>query len=286
MKLSSVEMLSPDFTEAISFNLLDAESDDRYKVRTIIGLDADEIISKFYGYGLESNSKMYEARLRPREIVMRLVLNPNFRLDESYSSVRDDLYKAISATRSGKITLHFKSGATVVAKIEGFISKFEVPHFVKLPEVQLTIQCDDPMFRGLNRVYQYMADISPQANPILVPDGLSTAPHGFIFTLTCVSATPSLTIQDVASSPDWQFVVTPPSNFLVGDSVRFSSEYLNKYLTWHHAIAGTDSGLLDRLSPASVWPVLFPGQNSFHIVNLETKWRFYSIEYYAAYWGV
>ena len=282
MRLTSVDMYSPDFSEAITFNVRDANSDDRYMVRTILGLDADDIVAKFYGFTTNTKSRMYDMRLKAREIVVRIVLNPNFRVDESYSAVRDSLYRAISAARTGMVTLHFKSGGTIVARISGFITKFEVPYFVKLPEVQLTVRCDDPMFRAINPVIFAPADLKT-TNPILVPDTLSTSPHGFTFQATFKATAASFTIQDVATQPEWTFTITPSGGFLSGDVLYFSSEFINKYC--YMVRGGVTTYLMDKLSPASVWPMLFPGQNSLHFVNIASiNWN--TLQYYAAYWGV
>lgn len=282
MRLTSVDMYGPDFSEAITFNLRDAQSDDRYQVRDILGLDTEDIIPKFYGFSLKTQSRMYEMILKPRDIVIRVGLNPNFRVDESYSSVRDELYKAISATRTGAVTLYFKSGATLVAIIKGFITKFEVPHFVKAPEVTITVNCSDPMFRAINPAIFAPADL-PVANPVLIPDSLSTAPHGFAFQVTFTSPEDSFTIQDVVADPEWKFVITPYGGFLADDVLYFSSEYLNKYL---YLIRDGDTyHLMDVVSPSSIWPILFPGENSFYFSNIASiDWN--SLQHYAAYWGV
>src|SRR4029077_11294562 len=138
--------------EAISFSLSKSDPSAQYMVRNMIGLDTEELIPRFYGFGLVTGPKYYDFKLKPRLIVIRIVLNPRFNIDESYSDVRDTLYRAISAARTGLVTLQFNSGGTTVAQIMGFITKFEVPYFTPLPEVQITVRCDDPMFRAINSV--------------------------------------------------------------------------------------------------------------------------------------
>lgn len=282
MKLTSIDMYSPDFSEAVTFNLRDANSDDRYMIRNIIGLDAEDIVPKFYGFNLKSGLRMYDMRLKARELVIRIVLNPNFRMNESYSDIRNTLYRAISAARTGMVTLYFKSGETIIAKLSGFISKFEVPHFNKLPEVQFTIKCDDPMFRAINPVIFEPAELNT-VSPVLVPDSLSTAPHGFSFQATFKAAVASFTIQDVATLPEWTFEIIPTGGFLNNDVLYFSSELMNK--NCYIIRGGATIYLMDAVSPTSVWPILFPGQNSFHFVNIASiNWN--TLTYYAAYWGV
>lgn len=282
MRITSIDLNSPNFSEAITFNLRAADPRSPYLVKNILGLDAEEIVSKFYGFGLNSNSKFYELGLKPRDIVLSAALRPRYNLDESVSDIRDELYRAISATRNGQVSLNFNSGSTLVARIFGFITKFEVPHFSKSPEVQLTVHCNDPMFRAVNPVQFTDTEIST-SNPIIIPDSLSNAPHGFSMQATFSASTSSFTVQDDPDDPEWTFVVLPFGGFNSGDVLHFSSDFDNKSL--YMVRSGTTTHLIDRISPSSIWPILFPGANIFYFSDL-TKFDLDSIEYYAAYWGV
>jgi len=268
--------------EIINFSLSGVSATDQYMVREIIGLDSEELVPRFYGFGLQSKPKFYDFVMKARLIVMRVVLNPRFNLDETYSDIRDTIYKAISAVRTGQVVLHFNSGGSTVARIFGFITKMEVNHFSALPEVQITIRCDDPMFRAINPVY-YTADELRSTNPIIVPDSLSTAPHGIQIEMTCKTACPSFTIQDEEFNPEWMFKITPDGGFLAGDILHLSSESASKQL--YITRGQTDIYLVDKLSQSSIWPIIFPGATTFHFVDLANfDWN--SLVYYAAYWGV
>ncbi|MET0786275.1 MAG: hypothetical protein ABWY25_06175 [Paenisporosarcina sp.] len=282
MRITSVSLYSSENVEAITFNLRNPDPEDQYMIRAMAGLDSEEIIPRFYGYGLTSKTKYYDFGMKARDVVIRAVLNPRFILNETYSDIRDRLYKTISATRNGKITLNFSSGTTIVAKIEGFITKFEVPYFSQLPEVQLTVRCDDPMFRAINAVVFLPANL-PTVNPIILPDSLSTAPHGFSMQVTFKTNTPSFTIQDVPTNPEWKFKIIPNGGFLTNDVLYFSSEFTNKYC--YIVRSGATTYLIDRIETGSLWPLIFPGQNTFHFVDIAAiNWN--RIEYYASYWGV
>ena len=283
MRVTNVGLYSANFAEPITFSLRDADPSAQYMVRTIIGLDAEELVPKFYGFGVtNTKSRLYDIGMKPRDIVIRVVLKPRFNLDESYSDIRDDLYRAISATRTGAITLHFNSGATTVARISGFITKFEVPYFARTPEVQLTVRCNDPIFRALNPVSYLPADLKT-VNPIIIPDSLSTAPHGFTMRVTFKATAAYFNVQDTASNPEWTFKVTPSGGFLSDDVLYFSSEFSDKYLYMIRSSVTTH--LVDKINPGSVWPIIFPGANNFHFSQIASfNWN--SLEYYAAYWGV
>jgi hypothetical protein len=271
-----------DAVEVINFSLNAGEPDAQYMVRNMIGLDGEELIPRFYGFSLQTKKKYYDFGMKARDIVIRIVLNPRFELDESYSEIRDELYRAISATRTGQIALHFNSGGTTVARIFGFITKFEVPHFSPLPEVQITVRCDDPMFRAINPVVYLPAQLSI-TNPIIIGDSLSTAPHGFQFQVTFKANTPSFTIQDAVTNPEWLFKIIPSGGFLTNDVLNFSSDYANKYLYITRAAANIY--LVDKIQTDSVWPIILPGSNAFYFLDIGNfNWN--RLEYYAAYWGV
>jgi hypothetical protein len=281
MRVTTVSLYSND-SEAISFDLRNVSSQSPYVVRTIIGLDAEELTPRFYGFSKDGSERFYDFRLKPRDIIMRIVMNPRFNLNESYSYIRDNLYRVISATRTGKITLQFTSGAATVATIEGHIVKFEVPYFSKTPELQITVRCNDPMFRGINPVVMGVVDL-PTTNPIVVADSISTAPHGFKMRFLVKSTLASWTVQDKQTNPEWDFKVTPVSSFLANDVIYFSSEFNNRYL--YMVRGGVTTHLLDRIDPLSVWPLIFPGFNEFYFVNLAAMtWQ--ELRFDVAYWGV
>jgi hypothetical protein len=274
--------VSPEASEAINFSLSRADPMAKYMVKDIIGLDTVDLIPRFYGFGKTSGLKFYDVAMEAREIVMQIVLNPRFSMDESYSDIRDGLYKAISYVRSGVIVLHFNAGGTNVARIYGFITKLEVTYFSRLPEVQMTIRCDDPMFRAINPVVFKPPELT-STNPIIIPDSLSTAPHGFQMELVFTGSASSFTIQDLSSNPDWTFTIVPSGGFLAGDVLKFSSDYSNKYL--YIVRGGNNIYLVDKIQPDSVWPIIFPGSTKLHFVNINV-FNWVHITYYAAYWGV
>lgn len=279
MIVTSVRLLSNN-EEALQFDLRNVDSSGPYTVRAIVGLDADEIIPKFYGFGL-NGQKFYDFGLKPRDIVIRIALNPRYKVDESVSYIRDKVYRAISSTRTGLLELQFHAGGSAVSNIHGFMTKFEVPHFSATPEIQITLRCNDPMFRSINHVL--MEDTLPATGPVMVPDSISTAPHGFVMQLTFNAATTEFVVQDDASDPSWKFRVVPASSFLSGDVLYFSSEFTNKYLYFDRG--GTITHLMHAIEPTSIWPIIFPGFNEFHFPQIANfDWN--HIQFHMAYWGV
>lgn len=281
MRVTSVDMYSAASEQAISFGLTGNDSNSEYEARQILGLDADEIIPKFYGVGGDG-SKFYEYGMKPREIVIRVILKPRFELDQTYGDVRDRLYRAISANRTGMVSLDFNSGATKVARISGSITKFEAGHFTKTPEVQITILCNDPMLKGITPTIFEEADLET-TNPLKIPDSKSSAPHGFTAEIKFTAPEPGLTISDSDTDPTWAFIVVPDGGFLTNDILHFSSEYSDKKL---YVVRGaTTLQLADKIYPGSIWPIVFPGANEFYIDEMASI-NVQRVEYTASYWGV
>jgi hypothetical protein len=208
-------------------------------------------------------------------------LNPNYELDETISDLRDALYKIISSSRTGKLTLNMNASGTTVAKTAGFVTKFEATYFTDKPELTVTIQCDDPMFRGVNSVV--LDDELVDASPLVVVDDLSTAPHGFALDITFTGTSATFTMQSAASNPDWKFNITPSTAFASGDALHMSTSKGSKYL--YMVKSGVTTHLMDKILPTSMWPLIFPGANSFYIPEIASLDPD-KLEYYPAYWGV
>jgi len=278
MKITNIDLCDSNDKVVANLSFRDPSSSNPYIAKTIIGLDADEIISRFYGVSKVSNSKYYKLTLEKREIVLRIVLNPDFSM-QSYSDLRDEIYKFISSSRTGKIRLNFNEGTSPVAYVSGFVTKLEAPHFTEMPEIQITMICEDPMLRGVKKV---VAINSPTVKSSLkVTDPFSTAPHGFKFNVKFTAASPTFVLKDSAT-PEWSFTVTPLAGFVINDELYFSSEYSNKYL--YMIKAGAKIHLADKIQSDSIWPILFPGDNIFKTADELFTWNY--LEYYPAYWGV
>lgn len=309
MRVTSIDVYSDRLEEPLKFSLNQTDPSNKYQIRTILGLDAEELIPRFYGFGKQESEvphglvaepyhkKFFEFSMKPREVVMRVILNANFLNNESYSDLRDELYRAISSTRTGKVTLQFNSGATAVAQLEGFINKFEAGYFNALPEVQMTVRCDDPLFRGVLPIIYDMTD-ARYPDPIMVdsflqlPDSLGTAPHGFKFEGVYSGYSLSLgafSLRDTPDAADSEWTFDVDYEFSPGDKLIFSSVNLHKTLYVEHGPPdeGLTVFLLDKITSVSTWPIMFPGSNEIYCNHHDHGiFAFTNVEYYPTYWGV
>lgn len=280
MRVTSIELHPENSSDVHVLSFRDPARANPYNVVNIDGLDADAVMPRYYGVSGTTGARFYTMEKEPPTIVMRVQLNPQFSSLQSYSDLRDTLYRAISSSRTGLVQIQFKNETLVVAAISAWITKFEAPHFERTPEVKLTFQAQDPMLTALDPVDVDVALLDPELTN--VQDSLSTAPHGFTFDLALVADTPELNITD-PDDPSWSFVVTPVGGFLTGDVIHFSSDRNNKQL--YFIRGGVNNYLADVVAPGSVWPILFPGDNLFALTD-PTAFGWMDISYYPTYWGV
>lgn len=280
MKLTSIEIQPDNSPDVAVLSFRDPGSVNPYNVRGITGLDADTIVPKHYkGSG---SANYFQMAMQPRTVVFSIALNPDFALNKTFSELRDDLYKMISSSRTGKVTIRFKNTWVVVAKLSGYISKIESPNFEKTQEVTVTVFCDDPMLSAENATYVVDNLNGPLTSELLFSDNVSTAPHGIGFVIEVVTPITTLTLIDPVG-PGWSFKVTYPGGFLVGDRLLLSSETNNKQIKINRATVDYVS-IVDQLYPGSVWPLVFPGSNRLAWDPLTVKWI--SVWHTPTYWGV
>lgn len=299
MSISYLTLLS-DTQDSIQLDMQNGgdTSNSPYIAKKVTGIDADEIIPKFYSFNIDGDKKFYDLGLKPRNVAILIQLNPRFHLGEDHKYLRDELYKYILRSRTGLVEIRFDISGSTMARLYGFITKFEAPQFSKTPTVTLTLTCNDPMFRSpVPTVYNAAALAGTPAvsgSSVLVSDNISTAPHGFVVQSTVIGSSPpnpaSWTIQDVLTDPEWSFTVNFPCS--VGDVIRVSSEFGNKYVT--HTRGAVVTNLMNVVDPNSVWPVIFPGANKlFFNGTVDTsgtgatqRWRTDSISFNPAFWGL
>jgi hypothetical protein len=283
MRVTSLELVTDDET-FLKTSLQAPLPTDRFHPKAIYGLDPDELIAKFYGFGGD-NTAFYRVGMKAREITMRLVLRPNWELGESYSDLRDDLYRAISKNRGSAIQILLKSGPTILAETTGYIRRFEVPFFNKDPELQITLECPDPFFRSYAGFEFLTADFD-STGYISLPDQLSTAPHGFEAQFTVAGALASFVIQD-DNTPNWSFSFTNTggAGFIASDilNINTNSGKLEVKVTR----SSVETALMDSVDTDSIWPILFPGDNQFYLpAVLAGTLDIDYVRFDAAFWGV
>lgn len=285
MRVTSVELRPEGSSDVIKLSFRDPRSLNPYQCKSIAPLDADELLPQFYGTSGDSTKKYYQMSQKKREPVALIGLNPRFGApdDNSYSELRDRLYRLIQSSRTGVVHVVFQADDVDVAVISGTVSKIEAAHFTATPEVQITFNCPNPMLQSPSRFLLVGDEAHPPVteDDITIVDEVSTAANGFRFEAEFGAPYSSFIMSPPGGSPEWTFDVRPWGGFLAGDVLHFSSEFRNKYLYIRRS--GSTIHLGDAIQANSIWPILFPGTNAFH-TNHPVQWN--KIDHYVSYWGV
>lgn len=286
MKVTSIDLYSNKL-KAASFSFRDPSASNPYIVEAMTGLDADEIVPKFYGLAVNRHHNLTQLR---RTVVLKITLNPNFSIGKTPSELRDDLYRTIASSRTGKIELRFNNGFKPVAGFSGFISKFESPMFNKTSQVQITIDSDEGMLYGLNEIVVNPLKLGSPDEEFTIVDDVSTAPHGFAFQTTFTANALDFLITEHGVDSSNSFKVTPGlvgglTGFQSGDQLFYSSYEGYKEFFILRGI-GNIYSLIDKIDIYfNTWPIMFPGANTYSIAGPGTfTWtKFY---YTPSFWGV
>jgi hypothetical protein len=282
MKITSVELRPAGSTEVFKLSFRDPSSKNPYQVKGIQGLDADDITSRYYGTG-GSGTRYYRPTLLKRQPVFLMGLNPRYAGSEnenSYSALRDRLYRAINASRTGIIEIRFLTGATPVAYINGNVIKFKAGLFTEKPEIEMTFNTEYPMLRSLSRTA-----LGPfGGNDITVVDELSTAQHGLRAKIKFTGDHNNLVITGTEPSEgqpaDWSLEINYA--FKMGDNLTLSNEASGLELYLERS--GGVTRLADKVKSGSIWPLIFPGTNRFRCPFYSVTWE--SVSHYRTYWGI
>lgn len=279
MRVQRIGLYSNDL-EVATFDFEGPKPRNPYILRVVDGLDAEQITPQFYGQGEVSNANFSSLVLEPREVVMRIGLRPNWRIGETPSMLRSNLQRAIASNRKGTVQLRFFDDEVVVGVLEGFITKFNAPTSTKDTDVFITVKCENPLIRSLDVTSQIVGEVD-LSETVIINDPISTAPHGMYLKFTFTGAESNFIIREPGGSPDWIFQIDYA--FLSGDQLYISSDDNNKYV--YRVRSAVTLHLADKLALGSVWPVMFPMENSYFIDNDESltlnEWYWYE-----TYWGV
>lgn len=280
MRVTSVDLYSND-KRRVKFDVVGPDVRNPYLLKGIAGTDAEEIIPMFYGQGSESHEKYYDMKMPARELVIRIGLNPNYQLSQRAGDLRDNLLRMISSKRGGLIQIRLNDGAVSTAAISGFITKFVGPITGKEPEAQITIRCDDPLFKALTPTNAILASIAD--SPFTVIDPVSTAPHGFKMKVAFSANHSDFVMVPTGGSPDWEFQID--YDFLTGDELYISSDTDDKHV--YRVRSAATLHLADLIVPGSIWPIMFPEEeNEFTITGHNDDMTIDEWYWYETFWGI
>lgn len=266
-------------TKFAELNLVSVSKSDHYIIKNVVGLDADNIIHKYAKTGYQGQDR-YDVTLNTRVLTFSIFLNPKYDIGETTDLLRNNLYKMISANKNTAINLRFMQGTNHVYDLFGYITKFESSLFSSSSEVQITFECEDPMFKA--PTYTNIISAPLRSDIINVTDNLSNAAHGFKTTITFPSSVTFFKILTLNGVEIDSFFVSAPLS--AGSIVEISTEKYNKYVRKYLTVYST----LTSNVFSDQWPMIYPGLNTFKIeTNLATNdFTWNSFSHKTTSWGI
>lgn len=281
MKVTHIDLYSNN-SLVTTFSFREPDEHVPYIVTAISGLDTDEIIASNSGEASDGTST-YSLRNVEREINVKATLNPDFLSGQTYSSLRDTLYKAAYSNRKAEVTLKFKYGSVIVATVSGVVKRIDAPLFSKTQQILLVMNCRDSILRAPDE----LTVASPMSGTTMtIVDDISTKAHGFTFNMTINEDARRLVI--VHQGAEMVIGSTDVDDFfLIGDILYFSSVENDKQLYLERGSANRYLG--DVIQKGSIWPIVFPLTNTYEFTlenDTPSDFTMNEVKHRPAFWGV
>lgn len=259
-------------------------NDDPVQVRSIDGLGPvkAEISSTAFATG---RGELFQgSSIGKRNIVMNLGLNPDWPEGQTMSILRQRLYRYFLPEAWTK--LRFFSDHLPTVDIEGVVESFEPNIFSQDPEIQVSVLCHKPDFIEVDAIiYDGIVD---DGTGELEFEYTGTVPTGFELRVDRTVANPSY-------SGDLTVTVKAPEDpqiFEIEDITIDTTKYFklstvrNAKRVQNIALAdGATTNLLSKMTDASVWPELKPGQNIISVGAAEND-QAWTLAYFNRFGGL
>ena len=242
-------------------------SDDPVQVRNITGLEPVKADITSTGLATGRGETLQGSSTGKRNIVMTLGLNPDW-AEQTMTTLRHQLYRYFMPEQWTK--LRFFSDELPVVDIEGIVESFEPNMFSQDPEIQISILCHKPDF--------IEADATIYTG--VVDDGTLELEFDYVGNVeTGLEVRVDRTVENVAYSGNVIFTLRSPEKpqiLEVAGIVIDHTQYLKvssvqggKRVQVISVVDGASTNILSKMTDASVWPVVKPGENVLSVAATE-----------------
>lgn len=265
-------------------NLNYTDGENGYILKEAVGLGPPEFTPVVIGFD-STGIPILDSDPGPRDLALKIGLNPQ--LGQTYSDLRDDLYKLIGRT----VFVKLMNSSLVIAQSTGYVQKVEPVHFSNKPDIAVMIECEDGMFSSPAYVTIPVAVLQTMTNPIIdYSDG--TAPAGIELTFQNTTGVSKTGFSISNHSEFWHAGSGDVNNLFqvtyaidANDIIVLSTHPKNRSIMMYDNSAGIWIDIAGYLNSGAVWPMLYPGVNQFAwSLNWVTSWTV--TRYIPRYWGV
>jgi len=253
------------------------EDDNPYQVNEIEGLDPVKATLVSSSYAGADGEIFQSARRGPRNIKIKLDLDPDF-INNDYTSLRQGLYAFFNP--KAQIKLRFYSSTGLYVDIVGTVEEMSSPLFEEDPTVDISIMCFQPDFIDARIVTVEGSTVTDTTTiEIEYPGDIES---GIVVTLNVNRSMSGFTIYTVDEGGNiLQLDFT--GALLNGDQLVVSSLKGSKGITLTRG--GVSSSFLYGRSAQSSWIELSEGTNNFRITAAGDPVP-YVVEYVVRYGGL
>lgn len=220
-----------------------------------------------------SDAKFLGRDTEDREITILAKLNPNYKLGETFESLRRNLYGLLTPADTEAVTVQFLNGDTVTAQVSGYVSKVEPTLFEKEPAAQIVIPCN-----GAYLAAPAQTSIVPTGKGVFSIQNPGDAPTGVQFELTFTNNLGNG--WSITGPRGWK--MTFDYEFLAGDILRVSTVELGREVI--RVRNGAEKNLAYAIRPSSKWVMLRGGKNDFTASSTLFNWSYF--RFTPLYWGI
>lgn len=261
-----------DASTQIDVPIIGATIANKYIIKSISGLgppDIDVVIG-----ALATDGGVYQNRRVPqRNPVILMGFNPDYSTNETIDDLRDALYVAFlepnPMSPQARVILH--DSVKPDRFVNGYVEKLEISHFVKDPEVQISILCPDPYLKG------DQASVVPDVADVISVNNPGTAPCGFQMEIQFTAPVSGFSLTrgaEVLMSIDYDF---ESGDILLLDT-RMGSRLVRRQR------AGLWLNIIDKITVSNKWPTIIPGNDVISLSTNQVTWI--SLDYIPQWWGV
>lgn len=250
----------------IDLPLIGARPSDTYLLKAADGLGPPEAT-------VSVTKGLYQGRQLPdRQIVLRVGLNPSYKLNQRVGDLRNTLYGLLTPEDGDAVPIELYDRDTMIARATGYVSKIEIVPFSQTPEVQIVLDCDSPY---LLHPTEIIFNSEGSSGRLTVPNP-GNAPTGFSVEVLFTDP------YNIWSITRKQQRMTFSMDFQAGDVLRIDTRAGQRSLT---RLRGTTSSVaLHALSVNSTWLMLRGGNNVLSGTSSSFMWG--EVVYTPRYWGV
>lgn len=248
---------------------------DILQVTGIKGLEPVKATVGTQPYGTIDGSFFSGSNVADRNIVVDLLPKPDW-VEWNIPKIRNEAYKYFMPR--SYIRLVFESTERAPVEIFGYVETCEPNIFSKDNEIQISLICPDPHFKGVDVVVR--EGVINEDWIELLYDG--TIESGILVSITEASGTVTTDFQIALDAETFFFEGLVSSLY----SIVMSSRPGEKFLRNVDLSTGENISILNSMGTGSVWLAIQPGPNQIFQVLSDDGLQNWRIEYYERFGGL